>query len=392
MTYEKYPIADWQIVRNPDVDKLLKYIYIRKRAVIARVIFNNIRLNDVTDPAPYISATKCIVRGKSKQSNNRILAAEQIETYITDIDFDLIMDQYEYDSLEVVEMIKNRYGYLPPQLTEIIEGLYIKKTELKGVDPILWKKAKEQLNSVFGLTAQNPAKEKIIYQDGKFIIDDKGAQKCIDDHNKTAFVSYAWGCWTSLHGRAAMQKMIKAVGDDFIYCDTDGIYFTNYDKHKDAIEKIIRAGEIRAERSENVAVDADGVLHYLGAWEHQEPIKKFIAAGVKKYAWEDSSGLHIAVAGVHKEIGGAELGKIEAFKEGFQFIQGGGNDSIYYDDVSGEITIEGNKIKLTPYIIIKQRAYTLGIYQEYIDIFSTPKFISEYLADRGHNRNEYIFR
>lgn len=391
MIHKKYPIANWQIVNRPSVEKLLKYIYIRNRAVISHVIFNNIRLKNITDPAPYISASKSEIRGSSKQSNNRILAAEQIELFITDIDFKIINDQYDYDSIEVIAMIKNRYGYLPPQLVEILEELYQEKTELKGVDPILWKKAKEQINSVFGLTAQNPAKEKIIYENGRFRVDDKGAAYNINEYNRTSFVSYAWGCYTSAHCRATLQEMINIVGNDFIYCDTDGIYFTNLEKHKKEIDKIIKRDEKRAERSGNVAVDIDGVIHYLGAWEYQEPIKKFIAAGIKKYAWEDRKGLNIAIAGVHKELGGKELKKIESFKEGFQFSQSGGNDAIYYDDVSGIITIEGNKIELTPYIIIKPRTYTLGIYQEFVNLMTTPKFIIDYMADRGHNRKEYIY-
>ena len=393
MAFNKYPIANWQEVKKPSPEKLLKYIYTRKRAVISRVIFNNIRLKDSTDPAPYIAAThdKVIIRGENIIIHNRIKYAEQVELYITDIDFKLIIEQYDFDSMDVMGMIKNRYGYLPLPLVEIIDNLYTKKTELKGVDDIYYKQTKELINSIFGMTAQNPAKERIIYNNGKFTIAEDGPAHNIEKFNKTAFTSYAWGVWTSAYCRQELQRMIRAVGDDFIYCDTDGIFYINHEKHADEINEIIKETELRAERSERFAVDVDGVIHYLGAWETQEKAKRFITAGIKKYAWEDSNGLNIAIAGVHKSKGGKELKNIKRFDEGFIFKDAAGNDSIYHDEGTGTIKVEGKEIEITPYIILKSRTYTLGIYQESIDLVTTPKFITEYFGNRGHFNNEYIF-
>lgn len=389
MLYKKYPIADWQEVQNPDMDKLLKYIYLRKRAVLARVRFNGLSLADPVNPAPYIPESKSLTRGKKKVANNRILAAEQLEIYITDIDFKIIYKQYEFESIEVLGMYKNRYGYLPGQLIEIIFDLYKKKTELKYTDEIEYKKSKELLNSIFGLTAQNPAKEKVIYNNKKFYIENKGVEAKIKEFNKNAFLSYAWGVWTSAHCRADLQELIDIVGNDFIYCDTDGVFYLNGEKHKKEVEELREKSEKRA--GNLWAADVDGVIHFLGAWERQEKIKSFITAGMKKYAWEDSQGLQIAIAGVHKVHGGAELGNIEAFEEGFIFKDAGGNEAIYYDEAAGAITIDGKEIEITPFIILRPRTFTLGIYQEYKNLLSYPEYYLDYIKDRGHNSREYIF-
>ena len=390
IVFKNFPIADWQEVKNPDPGKLLKYIYKRKRAVLAKLLFNNIRLKKKDDPAPYIAENKILIRGKKQIANGRILQAEQIEIFVTDIDLDIILGQYEFESMAVLVMYKTRYGKLPPQLTEIIEELYIKKTELRGKDEIELKIAKELLNSTFGLMAQNPAKERIYYIDGKFEIGNAGVEANLEEFNKTAFLSYAFGVWVAAHCRADLQRMIKAAGDDFIYCDTDGIYLRNYEEHKKEIEKIIKYTESRG--MAHCAIDTNGEYHYLGSWEEQPKIHKFIAAGQKKYAWEDNKGLHIATAGVNKDIGGKELGKIENYKEGFIFDAAGGNEAIYNDNpLVNEIFINNKKIEITPYIYIRPRRYKLGIYQEYKNILLYPEFWLKFTEDRGHKNNEYLF-
>ena len=214
----------------------------------------------------------------------------------------------------------------------------------------------------------------------------------VKEHNKKAFLSYAWGVWTSAYCRAELQKFIKIVGDDFIYCDTDGIFFINEKEHIKEIKKLIDATEAAAEKINISAVDNDGVIHFMGAWEKQENIKAFASAGIKKYAWQDSKGLHIATAGVNKELGGLELGKIENYKEGFKFKEAGGNEAIYYDEAAGEIEIKGRKIEITPFVILRPREFTLGVYQEFKNLLSYPEFWLDYISDRGHNSNEYIFK
>ena len=392
MIKKPYPIANWQVVNNPSMDKFLRYIYTRGRAVIARIRINNIRLLKVDNPCPYISSSKCIIRGKNRNAFNRLLFAEQVELFVTDIDFKIIMKQYEFDEIEVLEMQKNRYGYLPGQLTEILRDLYYKKTELKGVDDIEYKISKEQLNSVFGMTAQNPAKEICQYVDGKFIFSNAGAAAQIEKHNKGAFLSYAWGVYTAAYCRYELQEFIDIVGDDFVYCDTDGIYYLNHDIHKDEIDKLIKQKEDEADKIGLYAIDNDGVIHYGGAWEPDETIKRFVALGQKKYAWEDKKGLHIATAGVHKENGGKELGKIENYKEGFTFKLAGGNEAFYMDEDLGYITIKGERIRLTPFVYIAPREYTLGEYQEYKNLMLYPSLWLEWSQDRGHNKKEYLFK
>lgn len=392
LLFKDFPIADWQPVEEPTADDLIKYIYTRGRAVVAMVVFNNIKLKRQSDPAPYIPVNKCEIRGKSKTASGRILEAEQIAICVTDIDWKLIVEQYEFETFFPLKMFKNRYGKLPKQILELIPGLYKRKTELKGKDDIQYKIAKELMNSIFGLMAQNPAKEKIYYHDGKWEIGTAGPAANIEQFNKGAFLSYSWGVWIAAHSRAELQKMIRAAGDDFLYSDTDSIYYRAATENHKAIEKVVKDAEKAGSSCQ--AVDIYGEIHTIGAWESGGKIDKFIAVGQKQYAYEDKSGIHIAIAGVNKEIGGQELGdlsKLEDAEDGFIFDKAGGNEAIYTDFASGEIEVDGNKIEITPFIVIRPRQYKMGLFQEYKNVYSHPEFWVKFIEDRGHNKNEYIF-
>lgn len=388
---EPFPIGDWQWIKNCDPEKLIKYIYTRKRAVIAQIRFNNIRLKDKYDPAPYIPENKCLIRGKKSSIFNRILKAEQIEIFLTDIDFKIILVQYEFDSFDVVKAMKCRYGMLPAQLRDFVAQLYAEKTSKKGVDDAAYSVAKILINSVFGLMSQNPAKEKIYYIDGKFEIGKAGAAANIEQFNKSAFFSYAYGVYISAYSRRELQKMIKAVGNDaFVYCDTDGVYFIEKYANWDAINQLITESEKAGE--EYAAVDHDGVIHYPGGWELKKGIKKFRTAGQKKYAWEDKNGVHIATAGVHKDKGGKELGSVDNFDEGFIFKDAGGNEAIYNDFPEEKyIIVDGKKIEIVPYVYLRPRQYKLGVYTEYKNQFLYPEYWLKNIQDRGHNKRDYIF-
>lgn len=388
----KMPVGDWQEIKDCTPEKLLKYIYLRKRAVICQVRFNNIKLKDSTNPAPYIPENKCIIRGKKDCIFNRVLKAEQIELYITDLDFKIILEEYDFESFDVVKAIKCRYGMLPEQLREFVAELYKNKTSKKGIDPEGYGIAKILINAIFGLMAQNPAKEKIYYCDGVFEVGNAGAAANIEQFNKTAFFSYAYGVYISAWSRVYLQEMIRAVGKDaFIYCDTDGVYFIEKYANWNAINKLIKETEKAGEKY--AAVDPDGVIHYPGAWELKRGIKKFRTAGQKKYAWEDAAGVHIATAGVHKDKGGKELGEVDRFEEGFIFKDAGGNEAIYNDFPEEKyIVIDDKEIEITPYIFIRPREYKLGVYTEYREQFLYPEYWLKNIKDRGHNRKEYIFK
>ena len=186
----------------------------------------------------------------------------------------------------------------------------------------------------------------------------------IKDNNRKAFLSYAWGIWTTSLARYRLQMMIDQADQDqnFIYADTDSVKHLgdldltefNNDRIKEAIA------------NNAYATDRKGQIHYIGVFEDDGSYKKFKTLGAKKYVYVDQHDqLHITIAGVNKKLGAGELGKIENFKEGFIFNKAGGTESLFNDDIDYTIIVDGHELRITDNVVIRGSSYTLGITAEY---------------------------
>ena len=78
----------------------------------------------------YISESKCDVLEGPTLNNGRVASADILETTITDIDYRIIEKAYEWDEIQVADVIKYPRGYLPKDFIDAILELYENKTEL----------------------------------------------------------------------------------------------------------------------------------------------------------------------------------------------------------------------------------------------------------------------
>lgn len=97
-----------------------------------------VRMWDVSmaDPAwgfPYLSFAKCRNVINPVIDNGRVLSADYLETTITDIDLKILLDQYEFSDIEVIDGYHSRYDRLPNPIIRCTIEYYKHKTELKGV-------------------------------------------------------------------------------------------------------------------------------------------------------------------------------------------------------------------------------------------------------------------
>ena len=245
-----------------------------------------------------------------------------------------------------------------------------RKTELKGVagQELYYMKSKNKLNSVYGMSVQSPVKQSIDFLND-FIYRTDDETELLETANKHAFMSYAWGVWTTAWCRYELEEAIELCGDRFVYCDTDSVkYLGSIDFRSFNSRKKRRSIENGA-----CATDPKGVEHYLGVMEHDADYTEFATMGAKKYAYRYPDGkLGITIAGVNKRKGAEELeaaGGLEAFKEGFVFRKAGGTESIYNDEPETDKLIrEGKEISITSNLYIKDSEYTLGVTGEYARI------------------------
>ena len=375
---ELFPMSPWIKEENINVERACRKIFKHKRACLMRVSFYNIRLRDPLDGCPYIPKHKCRNLTTHYNDNGRILWADYLEISLTDIDFKIILQQYEFDQAEIFDFYHCRYGRLPKSMRDVISKYYKDKTELKNVEgqELYYMMAKARLNSVYGMCVQDICKRNILYQNDMFIEDQELSDPELYAKTITrAFICYAWGVWTTARAREQLQIAIDMTGMNFVYCDTDSVKFI--DDGSISFDKYNKSRKQDSIKNGGVAEDKNGSKYYLGLYEYEGTYKQFITLGAKKYCYVDQDDqLHITVAGAGKKTGAAELalhGGIKAFKEGFTFKEAGGTESIYNDITEPfKVDIDGKQLNITSNCLIRASTYTLGITGEYKRILNHP--------------------
>jgi len=191
----KYPMTRFYREDPSDFKKLYK---LKSRALLFRIVMFNVRLKDQAEGHTYLSRDKCRNIEGGTFSNGRIIRADYLETTITDIDYEIIARRYKWDRQVITDLYSSRYKMLPGLLRSVIIQYYKVKTELKGVeegtdDYLFYMKNKEKLNSTYGMTVEDPAKDTIEFRDGDFVSKEESLSTLVAKHNRSAFLSYAWG-------------------------------------------------------------------------------------------------------------------------------------------------------------------------------------------------------
>ena len=202
-------------------------------AVVGTYQFKNLRLKNHREPIPYISLSRCHALGTDEYEllldNGRILECGYIEISLTEIDLEIVLDQYTYDSIDVIECMIAQKDYLPAAYRQVIQEYYNKKTALKGDESeygkYMYMKSKNMLNAVYGMSATDPVHQDIYYEDGNYKV--SSYEDFTPDELlkllKNASFPYQWGVYTTALARKQLQDAIKLCGDKIVYCDTDSV-------------------------------------------------------------------------------------------------------------------------------------------------------------------------
>ena len=363
-------------------------------ACLFRVQIKGLRQKDIYYGAPYISFSKCRGVENAIKDNGRILSADFLATTLTDIDYGIINDEYEWDSIEILDCYVSRYGALPKELKEIVNKYYKDKTALKGIEgkEQIYALAKELLNAVYGMMVQSPVKQSIDFNEGDienlFKAQENEEEELLNSYQSKAFLPYQWGVWVTAWARLRLKECINIVGDRFVYSDTDSVKFILSKKEEnnmeilEAIEKYNVLRETSSIKNNAYATDKHGITHYMGVYENEGVYEKFITLGAKRYAYIKNGKLSLTVSGVSKKknpntgvsIAAEELnehGGITAFNFGFTFKKSGGSEIIYNDIAYGEYDIDDNhSLYIGINSVIKDSEYTIKKDYDYMELLS----------------------
>ena len=372
----KFPISEFYRLGDLPYKEVIKLIERRNKALIMRVAITGIYLTRIDWGCPYLSISKCRHIENALEDNGRILSADYIETTLTDIDLRIVLQEYSFTDIRFFDVASSRYGYLPSPLISTICQYYHYKTELKNVpgQELLYMKSKNKLNSLYGMCAQDPVKQSILFINNNFQEQNEEESKLLLENNKKAFLAYQWGVWVTAWARYRLEEgIILAHGDienpnspQFVYCDTDSVkYLGDID-----LTVFNRQRITDSKRSGAYATDPAGITHYMGVYEKEHDMCEFRTMGAKKYVYRETPDdkLICTIAGVSKSLGGKELeshGGITAFHEGFTFEEAGGLEAVYNDDIDKVIDIAGHSLKITSNVVLRPSTYTLGLSADY---------------------------
>lgn len=322
--------------------------------------------------------------------NGRILKSEGI-SIVTINEYDLVwlLKQYEF-KCSIIKVYTAHRGRFPQFLQKVADDFFVGKTEYKNKEKELAKQGyaddspevieahrqlmfmKAWLNGIYGMSATDPVR--VAFNEGeqgewfKENLTVKDIEDMLEEYYKgrNNFMSYQHGVWTTANARNELMQFVELIGyENFIYADTDSIFYISTPEIEERIEK--RNKELRDKGDkENTFIEVDGKRIYYNQFDlEDEDIVEFKFLHAKCYAYVLADGeMRATIAGV-KKIGRngntrvKELGSLDNLEDGFVFKDCGGTTTKYFYNKPDVIDINGHVTEYASCAIIENCEKTL---------------------------------
>lgn len=335
---------------------------LRKYAVLIEVDIADVVVKDHIT-MPYMQTSHVVEKVSENfkfiDDNGRILYYRGTARHYLDLnEFLLIKEQYDFEFV-IRKSYISKLGPLPLWLTRVIDKNFKGKTDFKDIVKMLEEnngdlmeildaeqnlmKSKNVVNGIYGVSGTDPVRQEITLTENVWETH-KVTEKDIEDQlNKyyqsySHYMRYQWGVYTTIYARLELMYFLSEIigYENFIYCDTDSIfYFSN-----DEIEARIEAENERLykesiEKHAYVVSDKGKTIVYNQFELEKEEIEEFKFLHSKCYCYVTEGKLKVTVAGVQKynretnTTNAQELGSIDNFEDGFTFTKCGGTKAKY---------------------------------------------------------------
>lgn len=429
MLQEKFPSTPFKMEKVTKEDELDKY---KGKAWYADFHFKNIIITNGVSVEPAFkmrewqgSASKTAMKTGCVIDNGKIAYAKEMTVTLCEYDWDTYKKFYTWDDVEISDFMCAEKDYLPSWFTDIIKHYYKDKAKLKaeGNDgTIQYALAKAVVNGLYGLTVQKVHFDKVSFKDGEWMCKrlnykhredriemqeiyertigrDVNSMKKNGGRPKVVLSPY-WGVWCTAIARNRILNAIDALGDDFVYCDTDSVYYEHEEEHEDFFDNW--NNDVY---DWNDAFLVEHEFHTLGNFDPVELDKKckkfkykFKTLGAKRYIKYTDEFLHATIAGLphgslqrraknvvgedpKKQVewmvnafeDGMEIAADEAMKNAHKYIDEAVDDVVTDVDGNSEIMHEDSCIMIYPI------EFTMKLDRDYKKIVGmTPKEIMLY--------------
>ena len=163
--YGKFPLEKFKPVHDFNIDK----INTDRHAYLLFLRFEKIELKEVFEAIPYIPLSKCISIGQYTLDNGRIREADYLSMWMTEIDFEIIKNQYKYERVEVIKVYGAKKEPLPQVYRDYVYNTFKQKETLEK-DTIDYRIFKAFLNAIYGNCVMYPLKANTVYRDMGFFL------------------------------------------------------------------------------------------------------------------------------------------------------------------------------------------------------------------------------
>lgn len=269
-----------------------------------------------------ISRSKCIRAENARLDNGRIISADSLEIWITELDYKLISNFYTYKRITIHEMIRYYKRRLPKPIIDVLLKYYVQKTMYKDVPgrEIEYAIAKAMCNAIYGMMVQDVVRDEITYDGADWSKDKGNAVEQIDRYNRSRsrFTYYPWGVWITAYARYNLLCGVAACKGNYIYSDTDSIKF-NVKNSKHFLDFVQRYNAMVDQKMAAAMThygyapdywrpkDIKDMEHPLGYWDEEPAYKYFKTLGAKRYLGfytkykKKTNVLKATIAGANKE-------------------------------------------------------------------------------------------
>ena len=238
-----------------DSDKMRYLTKKLKKAILCVAHFEGLRLKSKFWPCPYLSFDKLLNRKSLRNQqaiidrenkkladdekiprvylldNGRVLKCKWADYAITDIDWEIIQQEYTWDQVVFTDIYYSTYRKLPDAYIALVQEYFRRKTELKNSwgegdsydasKELEYNLQKNLINALYGMMCQRPIKDNILYKNGDYKYAGKDKQELLDKNNKRGFMPYQLGVWVTAWARYWLERAIRLIvdtpGAEFLY-------------------------------------------------------------------------------------------------------------------------------------------------------------------------------
>lgn len=285
----KFPCRAWRDVGTISQEWLFRYM-LHGHHIIATYDIANVSLKQ--SATPYIAKSKCDFVSKDRCiENGRVMNADRVILTITEIDFKVLCNTYDFDIISIDDAMICKSDYLPEAVVKVILKYFRAKTVYKGVEEKRneYDLSKQKLNGIYGCSATALDHDRIVIDPETFISHIEEGE--VGNAN---VMPYQWAPYVTAYVRYLLNYFKCSLGDDFIYCDTDSIFYREnpdfekkVDKYNSKVVESLkkRAKMLKLPDDTVMPKNPNGETQYLGTFANDDEyvIDRFLTAGAKRY-------------------------------------------------------------------------------------------------------------